>query len=88
MAEDYKWTNKQMPPATRDKGFSNGIGKNDATRQMERLRADNADHVKSIQALQEQVRNLMEALTPKKKSDKPETGKKSDKPEAGDAAGS
>lgn len=75
----YKWTNKQLPVATRASGFEAGAGKNDASRQLERLKAENADLVKTVMGLKEEMRTLVESL----KADSGKKGKRADKPDAG-----
>lgn len=78
----YKWTNKQLPAATRASGFEAGLGKNDASRQLDRLKAENAELVKTVMALKEEMRNLAESI----KTDSGKKGKKGDKPDAGEQA--
>lgn len=67
----YTWTNKMPPAPTKASGLDS-LSTSDSKRQMERLRAENAELTKSVIDLQQTVRELADAM--KKKP----AGKKSD----------
>jgi len=76
----YAWTKNQLPAPTRASGFDAGTGGSDAKKQIERLKADNADLNKMVMGLREEMRSLIESLKPAEKK-----SKKAEKPEAPEA---
>lgn len=60
----YTWTNKMPPAPTKASGFDN-ISTSDSKRQMERLRAENAELTKTVIELQQTVRELADSMKKK-----------------------
>lgn len=75
----YAWTKNQLPAPTRASGFDAGTGGSDAKKQIERLKADNADLTKMLMGLKSEMRDLVESLKPAEKK-----GKKNEKPGVSD----
>lgn len=61
MSEAYTWTKKMSPNPTKATGFDS-ISTSDSKRQMERLRADNAELTKTVIDLRSQLRELTDAV--------------------------
>lgn len=62
----YTWTNKMPKTPTQASGLDK-ISTSDSKRQIERLRAENAELTKSVIELQQTVRELIESSKAKEK---------------------